>query len=155
MALSTQKIIEELNELIRFDFDAVGAYDEAIAHIHEAVVTEPLTRFRGDHERHIAELSAIVRRIGGKPVDKADFKGIVRKTMTKIAGAIGTEAALMAMKSNEDALNKAYAHHATMDFPKDILDVVQRNYADEQRHLAWIEQALRTRLWEQQPTTHP
>src|SRR4051812_559376 len=143
MALSTDKIIEELNELIRFDFDAVGAYDEAIQHIKEQPVLEPLQRFRGDHLRHISDLSAIVRRVGGKPVEKPDLKGVIRKTMTKIAGVIGTESALTAMKSNEDVLNKAYAHHSTMDFPKDILDVVQRNYGDEQRHLAWVEQALR------------
>ena len=154
MALSTDKIIEELNELIRFDFDAVGAYDEAILAIKVPVVAEPLQRFRGDHLRHISDLSAIVRRVGGKPVDRADLKGLVRKTMTKIAGLIGTETVLRAMKSNEEALNKTYSHHAAMDFPRDILDVIQRNYADEQRHLAWVEQALNTRMWEQAPA-HP
>ena len=155
MALTTDKIIEELNELIRFDFDAVGAYDEAIQHIKEAQVAQPLQRFRGDHLRHISDLSAIVRRLGGKPVVRGDFKGLVRKTMTKIAGAMGTETALQAMKSNEDVLNEAYARHATMDFPLDILDVVKKNLGDEQRHLEWVELALHTRLWEQQPGAQP
>jgi uncharacterized protein (TIGR02284 family) len=153
MALSTEKIIEELNELIRFDYDAVGEYHEAIDHIKEALIRDPLTKFRGDHERHITELTAIVRRIGGKPVDKADFKGQVRKTMTKVAGLIGTESVLRAMKSNEEVLTKSYAHHAQLDFPRDILDVIKRNYGDEQRHLAWIVQALDTRMWEQ--AAHP
>jgi uncharacterized protein (TIGR02284 family) len=154
MALSTDKQIEELNELIRFDFDAIGAYNEAIAHVKEESITQPLVQFRGDHERHVSDLSAIVRRLGGQPVDRAGFKGVVRKTMTRIAGLVGTESVLMAMKSNENVLNKTYAHHAALDFPSDILDVIKRNYADEQRHLAWIEQALRTRLWEQTPA-HP
>ncbi|HZP66393.1 MAG TPA: PA2169 family four-helix-bundle protein [Rudaea sp.] len=154
MALSTEKIIEELNELIRFDYDAVGAYNEAIDHVKEAVIRDPLTKFRGDHERHIMDLTAIVRRLGGKPVEKADFKGMVRKTMTKVAGLIGTETVLRAMKSNEEVLNKTYAHHASLDFPRDILDIVQRNFSDEQRHLAWVEQALNTRMWESS-TAHP
>jgi uncharacterized protein (TIGR02284 family) len=154
MALSTEKMIEELNELIRFDYDAIGAYNEAIDHVPETQVKDPLTRFRGDHERHVTELSAIVTRLGGKPVEKPGVRGIVRKTMTKIAGMIGTEPVLKAMKSNEEVLNKTYAHHAALDFPRDILDVIKRNYSDEQRHLAWVEQAINTRIWEQ-TTAHP
>ena len=49
MALSIDKQIEELNELIRFDFDAIGAYNSAIADIKEMTIRDPLTQFRGDH----------------------------------------------------------------------------------------------------------
>jgi uncharacterized protein (TIGR02284 family) len=148
MALSNEKIIEELNELIRFDFDAVGAYNSAINDIKEVPVRDPLVQFRGDHERHITDLSAIVRRIGGNPVDAPGLKGVVRKTMTKVAGLGGTELTLKAMRSNEEVLNKAYAHHLTLDFPDDIKEVIRRNYGDEQRHLAWVESALQNRIWE-------
>jgi demethoxyubiquinone hydroxylase (CLK1/Coq7/Cat5 family) len=72
----------------------------------------------------------------------------MRKTMTKVAGLVGTEATLKAMRSNEEVLNKTYAHHLSLDFPAEIKNVIRQNYADEQRHLAWVEQALRTRLWE-------
>ena len=148
MALSIDKQIEELNELIRFDFDAIGAYNAAINDIKEMQVRDPLVQFRGDHERHVQNLSAIVIRLGGKPADKPDIKGIVRKTMTKVAGLGGTELVLKAMRSNEEVLNKTYAHHLSLDFPDDIKQVIRQNYGDEQRHLAWVEQALQTRLWE-------
>ena len=154
MALSIDKQIEELNELIRFDHDAIGAYTEAINAVHQPQIRDPLTRYRGDHQRHVSELSAVVRRLGGKPAESADLKGMVRKTMTKVAGLVGEETVLKAMKSNEEALNKAYNHHTTLDFPSDILDLIKRNYEDEKRHLQWVEQALRTRLWEQ-AATHP
>jgi uncharacterized protein (TIGR02284 family) len=154
MALSVEKQIEELNELITLDHDAIGAYTEAIDAVHEAVIRDPLTRFRGDHERHVTDLSAIVRRLGGKPAERADLKGVARKTMTKIAGLVGAEMVLKAMKSNEEATNKMYNHHSTMDFPSDILDVIQRNYQDEKRHLEWVIDALRSRLWEHTPA-HP
>jgi uncharacterized protein (TIGR02284 family) len=148
MALSIDKQIEELNELIRFDFDAIGAYNSAIDDIKEAAVREPLVQFRGDHERHVQNLSAIVQRLGGKPVDAPGFKGIIRKTMTKAAGLGGTELTLKAMRSNEEVLNKTYAHHLSLDFPDDVREIIRGNYGDEQRHLAWVEQALRSRLWE-------
>jgi hypothetical protein len=81
-------------------------------------------------------------------------EGVARKTMTKIAGLLGAEAVLKAMKSNEEAPNKAYKHHAEMDFPPDVLEVIERNYQDEKRHLQWVIEALRTRPWEQAPA-HP
>lgn len=155
MALSIEKQIEELNELIRFDHAAVGAYTEAIDSLqNEPSVRDPMTRFRGDHERHVSELSAQVRRLGGKPAEHVDLMGGARKVMTKIAGLVGSESVLKAMKSNEEAINKTYNHHATLDFPADILELIKRNYQDEKRHLEWVEQALQTRLWEHTPA-HP
>ena len=146
--LDIEKQIEELNELIRFDYDAIGAYNAAIDDIKELAVRDPLIQFRGDHERHVDVLSAIVRRLGGDPVENPGVKGVIRKTMTKVAGLGGTELTLKAMRSNEEMLNKSYAHHLGFDWPDDIRDIIQANYGDEQRHLAWIQQALSTRLWE-------
>jgi uncharacterized protein (TIGR02284 family) len=113
-----------------------------------------LTRFRGDHQRHVCELSQIVRRLGGTAAETPDLKGVVRKGMTKIAGLVGEEAVLKAMKSNEEAINKAYNHHSTLDFASDVLDLIKRNYDDEKRHLKWVEDALQMRIWEQ-PGAHP
>lgn len=153
MALSPDKMVEELSELIRYDFDAIGAYNAAIDDIEDLEVREPLIQFRGDHERHVQDLSEIVRRLGGQPPEKPGIKGVVRKTMTKVAGLGGIELTLKAMRSNEVVLNKTYAHHLSLDFPDQIKEVIRRNYGDEQRHLAFIEQALRDRIWERPGTT--
>jgi uncharacterized protein (TIGR02284 family) len=155
MALTIAKQIEELNELIRFDFDAIGAYNSAISDIKELQIRDPLIQFRGDHERHVQNLSMIVTRLGGKPVEGPDFKGVVRKTMTKAAGLGGTELTLKAMRSNEEVLNKTYSHHLSLDFPDDIKEVIRQNYGDEQRHLAWVEQTLQSRMWETAVGHHP
>jgi uncharacterized protein (TIGR02284 family) len=155
MSLSTKEIIEECNDLIRFDHDAIGAYDEAIHNIPESFIKEQLVRFRGDHERHVLDLSAVVRRLGGDPPQHPGARGILRKTMTKVAGLMGTEMSLKAMRSNEEVLNKQYSERLKKEFPPDILDLIRRNYGDEQRHLAWVQQALQTRLWEHQPTPQP
>ncbi len=153
--LSTKEIIEECNDLIRFDHDAIGAYDEAIDNINEVFIKEQLMRFRGDHERHVLDLSAVVRRLGGNPPEHPGLRGVIRKTMTKVAGLGGTEMTLKAMRSNEEVLNKQYHDRMQKEFPADILDLIRRNYGDEQRHLAWVEQALQSRLWEQQPSPQP
>jgi uncharacterized protein (TIGR02284 family) len=154
MALSIEKQIEELNELIRIDRDALGAYTEAIDAVREPAVRDPLTRFREDHERHVSALSEVVRRLGGKPAAGVDLKGMLRKTLTKVAGLVGAETVLKAMKSNEEAINQAYERRSTMDFPSEVRELVQRNYEDERRHLAWVGDALRSRIWEQ-ASAHP
>ena len=148
MTLSIDKTIEELNDLVRFDYDAIGAYDEAIAGISEPTIRDQITRFRGDHERHVTELSAEVRRLGGTPPERPGARGILRKTLTKVAGLVGTEAVLRAMRSNEEVLSKQYGERVKLDLPQDIMALVRRNLSDEQRHLTWIEQALHNRLWE-------
>src|SRR5215475_8737245 len=101
MAITTDKLIEELSDLIRFDHDAIGAYDEAIEKIDQTEIRTQLQQFRADHERHVVELSAIVRQHGGSPPVKPGARGIIRKTMTKIAGLMGVEATMQAMRSNE------------------------------------------------------
>jgi len=148
MAIATKKLIEECNDLIRFDHDAIGAYQEAIEKIDTPVIRSQLEVFRGDHERHVVELSAIVRQHGGSPPEKPSARGIIRKTMTKIAGLMGIEPTLSAMRSNEKVLNEQYQKRLSLDLPAEVKEVIARNYGDEQRHLAWIEQAIRTRLWE-------
>jgi uncharacterized protein (TIGR02284 family) len=153
--MTNEKIIEELNELIQYDIDALGGYNEAISKIDVAGIRTQLTVFRGDHERHITELGAIVRRLGGEPPKKADIKGFVRKAMTKVAGLAGAEAILKAMKSNETVINDAYNLHVKKDFPQDILELVRKNLMDEQRHLAWVEDCLRNRMWESAAQSHP
>lgn len=154
MALSIDKVIEGCNDLIRFDHDAVGVYNEAIDAITEGHIRQQLTMFRADHQRHITDLSALVRRLGGEPPEMPGLRGVIRKTMAKVAGLVGTEATLRAMRSNAEVLNKQYANRSNLDFPPDVLLLIQRNYSDEQRHLAWIIQALDMRLWEQTPA-HP
>jgi hypothetical protein len=102
----------------------------------------------------VEELSKVVSALGGEPAASADVKGAARKLLTKAAGLVGEEAVLKAMKSNEEAINKAYDHHAKLDFPEDILALIRGNFEDERRHLAWVIEALRSRLWEQ-PAAHP
>lgn len=151
--LTQDKIIEELNEVLQIDLDAVGAYQAAINSIDDIEIKSQLIEFRRDHERHIADLSAIVRRCGGNPVAHADLKGMLQKGMTKVAGLVGTEATLRAMLTNERTTNAVYAKHCQKNFPPDILDVLRRNYGDEQRHYSWIEASVQQRLWERE--SHP
>jgi uncharacterized protein (TIGR02284 family) len=150
MAVMDQnKMIERLNELIALDFDAVGAYEAAIDRIDVEFLRSRLREFQGDHRRHIQELSRVVVGLGGKPRDKPDVKGFLIKGFTAITSVMGNEAALKAMQGNEKLTNRTYEHAMRESWTEEVRVIVERNFRDEQRHLAFIEESLRLRTFEQ------
>lgn len=147
--MKTTNIIERLNDLIQLDFDATQAYEQAIDRIDVVGIAEDLEGFRQDHERHIEELSAAVRRLGGEPTKRSrDLKGYLIEGMTALRSVTGVEGALKAMRSNEKTTNKKYDEALSDPLPPDIAALVRRNRDDERRHLQYIENALTNRTWE-------
>src|SRR5690606_21954641 len=98
--MNEKETIEKLNDLIKLDFDAVNAYEEAIKRIDLNEVGMRLREFQGDHRRHIDDLSECVRRLGGTPENKPSIKGFFLKQMTSISSSMGNEQALKAMQAN-------------------------------------------------------
>ena len=147
--MNDPEIAEELKRLVQLDADAVAAYDRAISALGEGYVATELARFRLDHQRHIVELSKALLDLGVQPPEAGpDLKGTILGGFTSVRSRLGTEQALQAMKSNEQLTNASYATAVAKPFPEHVLELVRRGYADEQRHLAWIERTLDTRSWE-------
>jgi uncharacterized protein (TIGR02284 family) len=132
--------IEVLNDLIQLDHDAVQAYKQAIEKIDDPAARMDVVAFRGDHERHIADLTQTVRMMGGEP-EKAgrDLKGVLLEGLTALRAVTGTLGALRAMRMNEKLTNRAYERALEAKLPSTARDVVLRNREDERRHLAAIE----------------
>ena len=141
--METGEITEKLNDLMHLDVDAVRAYDDAIKRIDGADVRGRLQEYRDDHQRHVDDLRAAVRGMGGEPEEaKPDARGYLIEGMTALRAAMGDEQALKAMHQNEKVTNKAYANAVDWDVPMDVHDLLQRGYTDEQRHIAYIEDRL-------------
>lgn len=148
-AMDLNRMIDRLNNLIALDYDAVGAYEAAINRIDVESLRMSLRGFQQDHERHIQELSRVVMGLGGTPRTKPDAKGFILKGFTAVTSMMGNEAALQAMRGNEMLTNRTYRMALDEEWSPETRAIIERNYADEQRHLAFIEQALRNRTWEQ------
>ncbi len=144
--MDNDQIVKVLNELLHVDIDAIRAYGQALDAAKDPEVVNRLTEFRGDHERHVNELSSIVRRFGGTPVGGPDIKGFLLEGMTAIRAMMGEDGALKAMRQNEQVTNRAYERALQQPFPADVLDVVRRNREDERRHLAWIEARVKAHV---------
>ena len=143
--------VAKLRSLAQLDADAVGAYDAAIARVHEPLVRERLNDFRVDHVRHVQDLNAFIQRLGGESVElKPDLKGTAMRSLTAVTSLMGTEAALVAMLGNEEFTNRAYQLALQFDWGPDIRGLIQKNREDEHRHLTWIRDAVRNRPWQKE-----
>ena len=134
------KVVDHLNKLIQLDFDASLTYKDALVHIDDAFARADLEVFLRDHERHVMELTGIIRGLGGEPIDvHRDFKGAVLEGMTKLRSRSGTLGALRAMRMTETWTNRRYDREAEIYMPPIGQAIVLENRDDERRHLAVIE----------------
>lgn len=132
--------IELLNDLIQLDFDAVKAYGQAIEKIDDGAARADLVSFQADHERHVRELSQVVRLMGGEPEGEGrDLKGVLLEGLTALRSVTGTLGALKAMRMNEKLSNRMYERALEARLPSAARDMIVRNREDERRHLAAIE----------------
>jgi uncharacterized protein (TIGR02284 family) len=140
---SEKDIVSLLNDLTALDYDAIEAYEAAIARLGDQRDKDQLRLFMGDHQRHTVDLADYVSKYGSKPVTKGDFKRVLTKGKVVLAALAGDKAVLEAMKSNEDDTNAAYERAgARQGLPASIRETLNRSLADERRHRAWIEQRI-------------
>lgn len=143
--MNRDDILNQLEKLIQLDVDATHAYDQAIKNVNEPIIKDKLIQFQADHRKHIDLLSAKMLELGGTPPElTSDFKGFLISGFTALRSMTGTKGALEAMESNERLTTSRYEDASKLDLPVDISAIVRANYADEQRHLTFIREALPT-----------
>ncbi|HAR63125.1 MAG: ferritin [Candidatus Margulisiibacteriota bacterium] len=148
--MDNSTLISILNSLIQLDFDADEGYHQAMKQTKDKVIHGQLGTFCADHERHIANLTVLVRSYGGIPVEPVqDINGIFIEGYTRLRRSTGTEGLLQAVESNEKITNREYKAAADMDLPLNVKSVIEINFADEKRHLGYLNSALAKRIWEQ------
>jgi len=146
--MDNKRIINKLTNIVQLDIDAILAYNQAIENIEQDDIRQSLVAFRADHDRHVTDLSRVIERLGGTPPSfERDFKGFFIEGMTAITSKVGTRSALTSMFGNEMLTNSVYRAATEMeDVSDDIRNLVQRNYGDEQRHLAYIKNTLKEKF---------
>lgn len=139
-----EQLAKVLADLISLDFDAAAAYEQAIKRIEkDQTAKTELAGFKADHERHVRDLTPIVRKLGGAPPTSGDFMRFLTQGKVVIASLAGDLAILKAMKTNEDTTNQKYEEAVALDgITPEMRTVLERNLADERRHRAWIESRI-------------
>jgi rubrerythrin len=139
--------ISTLHDLIHLDSDAIQAYRHAVDACETAEIRARLSEFMADHERHVRDLRAAVRSLGSEPPEGRDLKGFFIEGFTAIASQ-GDRSALFAMRGNEELTNRRYDDARSAGLPGNVQLLIERNYEDEARHLAWIKEAISSHAWD-------
>ncbi len=139
------RIIASLRRLALVDLDAVRAYGQAIAHTSDDEVAAMLADFRDDHRRHVEELGAAIRGLGGRAPEEPDLSGLAIEGFTAFTARAMPAGALVAMESNEIVTTDAYRQARALALPEALAALVERNYRDEVRHLEAISGRLEGR----------
>ena len=143
--VGTEKTLESLLEdLIQLDYDAADAYQAAIDRLENSRFRSTLAEFKRDHLRHITELGDILSSMGRTPPKEGDIKALVAKGKVVIAGLMGDESILQAMRTNEADTNTAYERAVNFKgLQANTRDVLERGLEDERRHCEWILETLK------------
>jgi bacterioferritin (cytochrome b1) len=141
--LNNKETAEKLSSLMYLDFDAARAYEQAIQEIDDSIIRERMVEFLNDHERHVTDIRSRIGMLGETPPEPArDVKGFFLEGWTAIRSMSGTEGALKVMKSNEELTSRRYSEAKSWDVSTNVMDLIIQNFADEERHLAYIEEQL-------------
>ncbi len=137
-------LIAELNDLLQLDHDAVQAYTIAIDNLESETLRSTLMEFRGDHERHISELTRLIHDHGGMPIDLAHIPtGAFKAAVQKVGAMDGDKGILLAFKANERQSRDKYRRAAgAVGHPPEVTDVLRRHASDEERHYDWATSTL-------------
>jgi demethoxyubiquinone hydroxylase (CLK1/Coq7/Cat5 family) len=147
--MTNTELAGKLNSLIKLDNDALHSYDKVIDAIDHPEIKLEIIKFRDDHRRHVDNLSFLVQSMNETPARKeSDIIGTFLGGATIIQNLAGIEGSLRALHTGEKLTNKNYADAVKWDVPADVRVVLQANYSDEQRHISFVEKAIRDKIWE-------
>jgi uncharacterized protein (TIGR02284 family) len=146
MARVIRDFVLLLNRLIQLHYDAIDACKAAIARVEDPIARQQLGRTLEDHREHVDELAVVVRNLGGEPAGPGDRRPLrLRRTAADDPGGEGAHALLETLRRNEEGARAAYEDAASQPgVPLDVLAALERNLADEHKHLAWVARRLET-----------
>lgn len=128
-------------ELLRLEYDALGAYKLAIKNLINNGCKAKLKEFSGDHERHIKEIKDVYSSSLKLPRSGDVIKGAMTKMKVSIGSIIGSDINILkAMLDNEKDTNTAYeriVNHPLL--PNENKEIFTNAYLDEKHHKQWLE----------------
>lgn len=141
--MADTEVISILNDLLQLDHDALSAYSVAIATLKNSEYRERLRVFRSDHERHVRELSELIKNRGATPINVMHLPtGVFKLALQGAAGLGGDMSVLVSFKANERQVRDKYRRYAFLAWPEDVSPILNAAAADEEKHYAWVRDTL-------------
>lgn len=148
------QLLSSLKDLVHIDLDAIMLYDAVLKSLNAPQLEQALMEFRSDHLRHVRELNDRIEACGGgREQARESIEECVRHGFTPVRQGMSVEEMLTATVDGEQITNQTYERILKENWDPDTRALIDRNFADEQRHLLWVLTASRNRLWEQAAPT--
>jgi hypothetical protein len=146
IGMTNDQILAKVRALMQVEADALAAIDDALRLVRHPEVAEHLGWFRTDHVRHLQDLLEGARVVLGViveiPLPDPD-------SMVTLGRADDTRKALCSLRMAKWVTTRVYGGaSAAVGLPAAFLDVIERHHRDENRHLAWLNEAIARRCWE-------
>lgn len=140
----TAKVLEGLNDLLRLEYDLIGAYRIAVEKLENLEWADEISGFLGDHERHVRELEEVILELGGIPADEPREAGPFTSALRNLRALSGDRGVLVAFRANELQSRVNYDRFVSTasGWPRDVKEVVDRSARDEDRHYQWATEVL-------------
>lgn len=135
---------DALKELVELEYGAIDAYEAATERLDSPKFKSKMHEFKSDHERHIQELTTLLKKNNAEVPEKGVLgKQLLTTGKVLMATIVGDNAILRAMLSNEKDTNTAYERMNEHDekWPEAVT-ILKKGLADERKHKAWIEEVL-------------
>ena len=142
--MENNELIRELRQLAQVDIDTVHTYNKVLDEISDEIVRARLTEFRDNHIKHITDLAAEIRSLGGKPPELTkDFKGYVIEAFAALSTAVGMKGAMKALKAAEKINYDHYGDIVSKNAPSSLKELLRKHFTDEKIHLDYIDSNLK------------
>lgn len=132
----------DLSALLAFDRRAAETYAVASQRLRSESLRRSARHFKDDHERHIDELTRLLRAYGGHAAAGGSPEtGVVAEE--NVVGSLTSDRAILrALKASERQGRDAYRLAAKHGFPAEVAAVLRRASNDETTHYAWALEML-------------
>jgi len=135
------KTVKALEELIKVEYMAIAAYEEALATDPDAKVRRKYSRFLRDHERQARDLNNRLVDLGGEPVEAGTGK-TTAGLWGRITGLAGDRASIAGMYAgSRDGINR-YLKQLDDIHDAKALGIIRRNLENKQDEVEWLEEQV-------------
>ncbi len=126
-----RRTCQALRRVVRAEIDVIACFTAARARLEDAVLADTLARMQADQERHVLELSAIVRLLGDRPPRlRPDLRGRVMRRWTALSAKRSQSALLAALRAQVRRLDRRYERALAWDLPLEAGANLIANQAD-------------------------
>jgi competence ComEA-like helix-hairpin-helix protein len=149
--------VEVLSALAMLDLQAAKAYEAVAQSSDRAELAGKLREFAGDHFRHLDDLNRVLADRGEPTLSREAPGSDLLTAVTKLSIPLGPLAQVSALLVNEQLTNGTYDLALSYEWDDEVQALLDRNLADEQRHLKWLadQEDRLSRTEEEQPAPPP